>query len=86
MLNGYDTSVEPVREKVRGDLTHLHNDSLWNDVRILVRTVRVVWTGKGRPRTGVRGTRPPGRDARGGTRSGTGLARGPGGLDLEPRG
>jgi len=45
--NGYDSSVASVAEKVRFDLQYIRNWSLWYDIKIMVRTVVVVFTGKG---------------------------------------
>jgi len=45
--NGYDSSLASVREKVRFDLTYIRGWSVWTDVRILLKTVVVVVTGKG---------------------------------------
>jgi lipopolysaccharide/colanic/teichoic acid biosynthesis glycosyltransferase len=47
VTNGYDTSVSSVKEKVRHDLHYINNWSLLQDVRILLKTVIVVVTGKG---------------------------------------
>lgn len=44
---GYDTSVESVDQKVALDLEYITQFSLWRDVRILLRTIGVVLTGKG---------------------------------------
>ncbi len=45
--NGYDSSIASVREKVNSDLTYIHGWSVWADVRILFKTVVVVFTGRG---------------------------------------
>jgi len=45
--NGYDSSVASVVEKVRFDLQYIRGWSVWSDVRILLKTVVVVVTGKG---------------------------------------
>jgi lipopolysaccharide/colanic/teichoic acid biosynthesis glycosyltransferase len=45
--NGYDSSVDSVTDKVRFDLQYIRNWSLWYDIKIMVRTVVVVFTGKG---------------------------------------
>ncbi|HWR81919.1 MAG TPA: sugar transferase, partial [Candidatus Deferrimicrobium sp.] len=45
--NGYDTSVATVADKVRLDLEYIRNLSLWEDIKILFKTVIVVVTGKG---------------------------------------
>ena len=47
VLNGYDNEVEGFRRKVALDLLYLQNCCFWNDVKILLRTVVVVVTGKG---------------------------------------
>lgn len=47
VVNGYDNNIESFRRKVAFDLLYLQNCSLWNDLKIVVRTVRVVITGKG---------------------------------------
>jgi lipopolysaccharide/colanic/teichoic acid biosynthesis glycosyltransferase len=47
VLNGYDNNLESFRKKVALDLLYLQNWSLMNDLRILLRTVSVVLTGKG---------------------------------------
>jgi len=45
--NGYDSSVRSVAEKVRTDIRYIENWSLWGDIKILFRTVKVVISGKG---------------------------------------
>lgn len=45
--NGYDDSLESVHNKVAKDLDYITGFSLGRDLRILVRTVRVVITGEG---------------------------------------
>jgi lipopolysaccharide/colanic/teichoic acid biosynthesis glycosyltransferase len=45
--NGYDTSVASVAEKVHFDLKYIRSWSVWTDVRILLKTVVVVITGRG---------------------------------------
>jgi lipopolysaccharide/colanic/teichoic acid biosynthesis glycosyltransferase len=47
IVNGYDNDLESFRRKVAFDLLYLQNCSLWNDFKILLRTVRVVLTGSG---------------------------------------
>lgn len=47
VTNGYDTSVSSVKEKVRHDLHYINNWSLLQDIRILLKTIVVVVTGKG---------------------------------------
>lgn len=44
---GYDSSVASVAEKVRYDVTYIRNMSLWSDIKILAKTVIVVFTGRG---------------------------------------
>ena len=43
----YDESIEDVRKKVKYDLLYIKKLCLWTDFRILLRTVRVVFTGEG---------------------------------------
>lgn len=45
--NGYDSSVATVSQKVQLDLEYIRNWSIWTDIKILLRTVVVVITGKG---------------------------------------
>ena len=45
--NGYDSSLASVKQKVGFDLTYIRGWSVWADVRILLKTVVVVVTGKG---------------------------------------
>jgi lipopolysaccharide/colanic/teichoic acid biosynthesis glycosyltransferase len=47
IINGYDNNIESFRRKVALDLLYLQNCCFWNDVKILIRTVGVVLTGKG---------------------------------------
>ena len=47
VINGYDNNLESFRRKVALDLLYLQNCCLWNDVKILFRTIRVVLTGSG---------------------------------------
>lgn len=47
VVNGYDNELEGFRRKVSYDLLYLQNCSVWNDIKILLRTVRVVITGEG---------------------------------------
>ena len=44
---GYDSSVESVARKVDLDLEYIRNWSFWADIKILLRTVVVVLTGRG---------------------------------------
>jgi lipopolysaccharide/colanic/teichoic acid biosynthesis glycosyltransferase len=45
--NGYDSSISSVNRKVKFDLHYIKSWSLWYDIRILMKTVVVVVTGKG---------------------------------------
>jgi lipopolysaccharide/colanic/teichoic acid biosynthesis glycosyltransferase len=45
--NGYDSSLSSVVRKVHYDLQYIHNWSIWQDVKIMLKTVLVVITGKG---------------------------------------
>jgi lipopolysaccharide/colanic/teichoic acid biosynthesis glycosyltransferase len=45
--NGYDNDIEGFRRKVSYDLLYLRNLSLWNDLKILFRTISVVVKGSG---------------------------------------
>ena len=47
VLNGYDNDLESFRRKVAYDLLYLQNCCFWNDLKILVRTIRVVLTAHG---------------------------------------
>lgn len=47
VINGYDNELDGFRRKVSLDLLYLQNCCLWNDLKILLRTVRVVLTGSG---------------------------------------
>lgn len=47
ILNGYDNEVEGFRRKIGYDLLYLQNCCLLNDLKILLRTIRVVITGEG---------------------------------------
>ena len=47
VVNGYDNELEGFRRKVSYDLLYLQNCCFWNDLKILVRTIRVVITGDG---------------------------------------
>ena len=44
----YDEHLEDVREKLRYDLYYIENMGLWLDLKIMIRTVRVMLLGKGR--------------------------------------
>ena len=45
--SGYDSSVASVIRKVHYDLEYIQNWSIWQDLRIMLKTVVVVVTGKG---------------------------------------
>jgi len=45
--NGYDSSVESVAAKVKSDLYYIRHWSVWYDIKIMAKTVIVVFTGKG---------------------------------------
>jgi lipopolysaccharide/colanic/teichoic acid biosynthesis glycosyltransferase len=45
--NGYDSSMDSVKDKVAYDLRYINRWSLWQDIKILLKTVIVVITGKG---------------------------------------
>ena len=47
VINGYDNDIESFRRKVNLDLLYLQNCCLWNDLKIMFRTIRVVLTGSG---------------------------------------
>jgi len=47
VANGYDNNIESFRRKVSLDLLYLQNCCVWNDLKILFRTIGVVITGKG---------------------------------------
>lgn len=47
VVNGYDNELEGFRRKVSYDLLYLQNCCVWNDIKILLRTIRVVITGEG---------------------------------------
>ena len=47
VVNGYDNELEGFRRKVSYDLLYLQNCCLLNDLKILLRTVRVVISGEG---------------------------------------
>ena len=44
---GYDSSVYSVAEKIRADLRYIDTWTLWSDIKIVLRTVKVVSTGHG---------------------------------------
>ena len=44
---GYDSSIASVAEKVRYDVSYIKDMSLWSDIKILLKTVVVVFTGRG---------------------------------------
>ncbi|UCE25686.1 MAG: sugar transferase, partial [Candidatus Zixiibacteriota bacterium] len=45
--NGYDSSLSSVVNKVRYDLEYIEKRSFWTDIKIILKTVIVVITGKG---------------------------------------
>jgi lipopolysaccharide/colanic/teichoic acid biosynthesis glycosyltransferase len=47
VMAGYDTCMEDVCEKLQHDLTYIQQRSLGQDIRILLKTIGVVLTGKG---------------------------------------
>ncbi len=47
IVNGYDNNLASFRRKVAFDLMYLRNCCLWNDLKILFRTIRVVLSGSG---------------------------------------
>lgn len=47
VINGYDNDIAGFRRKVALDLLYLQNCCVGNDLKILLRTVRVVMTGSG---------------------------------------
>lgn len=47
IINGYDTDLASFQRKVNFDLLYLQNCCLWNDFKILLRTIRVVLSGSG---------------------------------------
>ena len=47
VINGYDNNIESFKRKVNLDLLYLQNCCVANDMKILLRTVGVVLTGKG---------------------------------------
>ncbi len=47
VTTGYDSSLDSVAVKVKNDITYIRNWSIWTDVKILMKTVVVVITGKG---------------------------------------
>lgn len=47
VINGYDNDIESFRRKVNLDLLYLQNCCVINDIKIMLRTIRVVLTGSG---------------------------------------
>ena len=47
VVNGYDNNIESFKRKVALDLLYLQNCCIWNDFKIMLRTIRVVLTGSG---------------------------------------
>lgn len=47
ILNGYDNELEGFKRKVTYDLHYLQHCTVWNDFKVLVRTIAVILTGSG---------------------------------------
>lgn len=47
ITTGYDPSIDSVMLKVKNDITYISNWSIWTDMKILMRTIVVVITGRG---------------------------------------
>ncbi len=47
IINGYDNEIDSFRRKAAFDLYYLQNCSVWNDFKILIRTIKVVLSGSG---------------------------------------
>jgi len=47
VTTGYDSSIDSVALKVKNDITYIRNWSIWTDMKILMKTVVVVITGRG---------------------------------------
>ena len=47
IINGYDNDIESFKRKVNLDLLYLQNCCMTNDLKIMLRTIRVVLTGSG---------------------------------------
>lgn len=45
--HNYDVTIQDVRKKIKYDILYIKNVCFWTDLRILFRTVRVVFTGEG---------------------------------------
>ncbi|KAA3634812.1 MAG: sugar transferase [Calditrichaeota bacterium] len=45
--SGYDDSISSVVTKVKYDVEYIENRSIWLDIKIMFKTVKVVFTGKG---------------------------------------
>ena len=45
--SGYDDSVSSVVTKVKHDLNYINDRSIWLDIKIILKTIKVVFTGKG---------------------------------------
>ena len=43
----YDETIEDVRKKIKYDLLYIKKLCLWTDLRIMFRTIRVIFTGEG---------------------------------------
>ena len=46
--HGYDENLEDVREKLKYDFYYIENVDIWLDIKILLTTIRVIVSGKGR--------------------------------------
>ena len=47
VINGYDNDLESFRRKAAFDVLYLQNCSVYNDLKILQRTIGTVVTGRG---------------------------------------
>ncbi len=43
----YDETIEDVRKKIKYDILYIRKICLWTDLRIILRTIRVIFTGEG---------------------------------------
>ena len=46
--HGYDENLEDVREKLKYDFYYIENVDIWLDIKILLTTIGVIVSGKGR--------------------------------------